>query len=109
MRSLRRGTKLLTSNYVLSETYNWLRYREPFQTLMTTHNRIQAAQTIGLLAVKWVDRPVHDQAWETMLRYRGRRLSLCDCSSFVLCEQQAVDAVFTFDSDFRQMGFTVKP
>ncbi len=107
--SLDRATQFFTTNYVLSETFTWLRYREPFQTVDALDARVRAALQLRLLEIAWIDEATHEEAWTTMKTHPGMRLSFCDCSSFVVCRRRRIEQVFTFDSDFRTMGFDVRP
>jgi len=107
--SLEPGTRLLTSNYVLSETYTWIRYHDVHSTAVALHRRVEQARRELLLRVAWVDEEVHQEAWRIFERYRDQRFSLCDCTSFVLARRAGVDFVFGFDSDFFVMNFDVRP
>ena len=108
-RTLARGVHLVTSNYVLSETYTWLRYRDSHATAVRFHQRIVDAERTGLLSVVWVTPGIAEHAWGIFARYGDQEFSFTDCTSFVISRVRPVDFVFGFDSDFRTMGFDLRP
>ncbi len=62
-----------------------------------------------LLRVLWVDSTVHQQAVAAVLTVGRRRLSLVDCSSFVLMRRHGLDTAFAFDDLFAEQGLGVVP
>lgn len=44
-----------------------------------------------------------------MARFRDKRLSLTDCTSFEVMQRLGIGAAFTFDRDFRDCGFRTLP
>lgn len=54
-----------------------------------------------------VDAALRRQAWELFIRYREKPLSFTDCTSFALLRKQGLRHVFSFDDDFRRLGFAV--
>lgn len=52
---------------------------------------------------------MHDRAWEIFRRFDDQAFSFCDCTSFVVARDEAVDFVFGFDQDFATMGFDLRP
>jgi phosphopantetheine--protein transferase-like protein len=68
------------------------------------------AKALGAPAgLHWVDAEVHREAVTAMLTAGRRKLSLVDCSSFVLMRRQGIDTVFTFDDHFPEQGFAAVP
>jgi predicted nucleic acid-binding protein len=51
--------------------------------------------------------PVRQLAWELFQKHGAQDLSFVDCLSFALMEHRGIRHAFTFDNDFRDMGFTV--
>ena len=62
-----------------------------------------------LLRVLWVDEGVHRQAVSAILTAKRRRLSLVDCTSFVLMRRYGLDSAFAFDDHFQEQGFKAVP
>ena len=106
---LSQRVQFFTSNYVLAETYTWLRYRISHRRALQFHQIASAAEQQGLLRILWVDRAVAEAAWQIFARYDDQVFSIADCTSFVLARRMGVDEVFAFDDDFRTMGFLVRP
>jgi len=48
-------------------------------------------------------------AMDQMTRFADKRLSFTDCASFQTIEQLGLDGAFTFDRDFRDCGYEVRP
>lgn len=108
-RALPRAERLLTTNYVLAETYTWLRYRVNHRTAITLHGVITAARRTGLLHVEWMSPERHDAGWRIFERYDDQLLSFADCASAVVARELRADYVFSFDHDFSVLGFDVRP
>jgi predicted nucleic acid-binding protein len=108
-RQLSRGTRLITTNYVLSETYTLLRSRSGHRSAVDFHRRQQDAERVRLLDIRWVDERLHRSAWDLFERYSDQPFSFVDCTSFVLAREESVDFVFGFDRDFLTMGFDLRP
>ncbi len=108
-RLLAKRVSLLTSNYVLAETYTWLRYHASHRRALEVHRLVTAAQQQNLLRLLWVERIVADEAWLLFEQYDDQVLSITDCTSFVLARQTGAEEVFAFDQHFAMMGFVVRP
>jgi predicted nucleic acid-binding protein len=106
---LKGKTNLLTSNYVLTETYTWLRYHASHRYAVRFHKMVTSAEKLRTLEILWVDRALADAAWEIFERYSHQLLSFTDCTSFVLARRVKVKEVFAFDEDFTVMGFVMRP
>jgi len=106
---LKGRTNFLTSNYVLAETYTWLRYHAGYRYAIRFHKMVTAAEKSGNLKILWVDRAIASAAWEIFERYSDQVFSFTDCTSFVLAKRAKVNEVFAFDEDFAVMGFVMRP
>lgn len=99
--------RFLTSTYVLDETLTLLRRRRQglrmailFHELVTTSKVIEVAE---------VDSELSAFAWEIFMSYQDKVLSFTDCTSFALMQRRTLLEAFTFEADFRQVGFIVFP
>jgi uncharacterized protein len=101
--------RLLTSNYVISETVTWLIYHKRPRSAHEFRVMIEAAERTSLLTTAWVIPAEHWAAWDTLERYDDQEFSFCDCTSFVLAAENRVDYVFSFDRDFEIAGFNRRP
>ena len=106
---LKRKTDLLTSNYVLAETYTWLRYHTNHSYAVRFHQMVTSAEKLRTLEILWINRDMADAAWEIFERYSAQLFSFTDCTSFVLARRVKVKEVFAFDEDFTVMGFVTRP
>ncbi len=98
------GEAPFTSNYVLVETLALLQSRLGIEAVRLFHDGVAP-----LLRVLWVDSTVHQQAVAAVLTAGRRRLSLVDCSSFVLMRRHGLDTAFAFDDHFAEQGLGVVP
>jgi len=102
-------TPLVTTNYVIAETLTWFAQSRLQILSPRFRDMVDTGRRTNFLQVVWITEPVHMEAWDIFDLNPDRRFSLTDCASFVVCKREAVDFVFSFDSDFRAMGFDVRP
>ena len=96
------GASLVTSSYVLVETYALLESRIGIGAV-----RVFREAVAPLLEVLWVDETAHEQALDDLLLRDTRKLSLVDACSFALMRANRVDRAFAFDAHFREEGYTL--
>ncbi len=99
-RLLDKGESLITTNYVLLETYSLLQRRSSIEAV-----RAFSTHVAPYVTVVWIDEAQHARAVESFLAAGERRLSLVDCTSFVVCRDFGVERVFAFDPHFERGGF----
>ena len=92
--------RLTTSNYVLVETYALVRSRLGVAAL-----RALVEDLVPILDVLWLDTDLHEHASAALLAAGRRRLSLVDCTSFVLMRHHGFQRVFAYDRHFTDQGF----
>ena len=102
-------TRLITSNYVMAETLTWLSYNKLRPAAYQLLSRVEAAEKLGYMDTEWVSAEIHEQAVDIFRRFDDQDYSICDCTSFVVCERRRVDFAFGFDAHFRTMGIEVRP
>ncbi len=95
-----REAALLTTSYVLVETYALLGRRLGMEAV-----RGFREQFAPLLEVIWVDQDLHNRALDTLLQRGSRQLSLVDVTSFLVIGEQQIEEVFAFDRHFENEGF----
>ncbi len=108
-RTLTRGHRLFTSNYVIAEACTLIRIRGTHRDVMRFKQMVDDAVRSRFLTVLWIDHEVDDRAWSLFERYPNLVLSLCDCTTAVLAREQGIDVIFGFDGDFRALGFDLRP
>ncbi len=99
--------KLYTSDYVLDEAITGCRQRtrshKPSVELGTA---VFSSESIVLLKV---DDETIGEAWD-LYRERGEvQLSFTDCTTVVLARKHGITDIYTYDSDFRALGFVALP
>ncbi len=99
--------KLYTSDYVLDEAVTGCRRRTGSHKLaVELGTMIFSSESIALLKV---DADVLGESWNLFRQRREISLSFTDCTSAVLARQRGIADIFTYDSDFRALGFVVLP
>jgi predicted nucleic acid-binding protein len=93
-------TPLYTSNYIALETGALLQSRLGFEAAETWFRDI-----LGVIETLWVEKHIHQTAFELWLSLGRRKLSLVDCVSFVIMRSNQIDTVFGFDGHFEEQGF----
>lgn len=93
--------ELLTSSYVLVESFALIQARLGFSVLESFVSSIE-----GVITIIWVDEELHRRAWR-LLKER-QRVSFVDCTSFLIVKEEGA-RVFAFDEDFAHEGLTVLP
>ncbi|HET8563083.1 MAG TPA: PIN domain-containing protein [Candidatus Binatia bacterium] len=93
--------QLLTSNFVLSETYTLIRSKVSHQATVEFMKRLD--QT-GLKALR-VSEAIEQTAKVIFMRYNDKDFSFVDCTSFALIDHHRIDHAFAFDAHFRQYRF----
>ena len=105
----REKVPLITSNYVLVETYIRIRYDDGHAKALRFHSLIQEAIKAGRLYLEWVTPTIHQKAWDIFEDYTDQVFSFVDCTSFVIAGDAGVKEVFGFDQNFSTMGFILRP
>jgi predicted nucleic acid-binding protein len=103
-RMLERGRPLVTTNYVVLETAALLQQRIGLSAVHDFDDRI-----VPLCTIRWVTEPLHRRGMARLRRTDRRGLSLVDCISFEVMDQDAIGEAFALDADFGDAGFRVIP
>ena len=106
MRKLSDAT-LVTSDYVLDETYTLLRRgRNGLKMTIGFHDLIESSRVIEIVSL---DEGLREAAWRIFVDYDDKAMSFTDCTSFALMRQRDLTEAFSFDTDFQRAGFVVHP
>lgn len=105
-RSLKQeNVRLLTSNYILDETFTLIRKRCGIEAVKLLRDRLVSDwKAVKIMRVTITDEA---RAWDWFLR-DWRNLSFTDCVSFALMERLELKRVATFDQHFSKAGFKVE-
>lgn len=102
-RLLASDERLLSSNYVLVETFALVQRRLGMDAIRAVEREV-----VPLLDIYWIEAEVHQSAVTQFLHTASRRgPSLVDCSSFEVMRRHRVQKVFAFDGHFSDQGFDV--
>lgn len=98
---------ILTTDYVLDETYTLIRRtRAGLQGAVEFHRLVTESRVIEIAEI---DADCRNRAWDLFTRYDDKVLSFTDCTSFALLRERGLSEAFTFDSDFARVGFVERP
>lgn len=97
---------LFTSRYVLSELATLMLRKVGHRAAVDALAAVRDADSFNVLPVGG---DPFDRTCEQFARYDDQQISFVDHASAVLAAERGVEHVFTFDSDFRTLGFTVVP
>jgi len=95
-----RGAVLLTTNFVTLETLSLLQARIGLDAALEFDRLL-----CPLLDVVFVDDKLYRRGIRRLALRRRRKVSLVDCVSFVLMEEQCLELAFALDRHFEQEGF----
>jgi uncharacterized protein len=93
-------TPLFTSNYVVVESCALLQKRLGMGAVRSLLDALLPA-----IEVQWVTKEAHELAMTAMMAARRRKLSLVDCTSFVMMHATGCGEAFAFDKHFTEEGF----
>ena len=98
---------LVTSDYVLDESYTIIRLRAGHKIAVQFGEMIQVT---GLIEIKYLTKEILQEAWHIFKSFSDKEFSFTDCTSFALMESLQIKTTFTFDDHFNQYGkFEIKP
>jgi len=93
--------QLLTSNFVLSETYTLIRSKVSHRAAVEF---MKGFDQTGIKVLR-VGEAIERTAKVIFVRYDDKDFSFVDCTSFALIDHHRLDHAFAFDSHFRQYRF----
>jgi uncharacterized protein len=96
---------LVTTNYILDETYTLLRQVLGHSRAVAFGHEIQR----GGIEIVQVGESFQRDAWGIFEGYRDKDFSFTDCASFAIMKSIGLEVAFTFDRHFQQFGFRTLP
>ena len=99
-----KDVKLITTNFVLDETFTLVKVKCGLNAVIEFRNRLAA----GLKRMKIIRTLLIDEekAWDWFLK-DWSNLSFTDCVSFAVMERLELKRVATFDRHYSKAGFTI--
>lgn len=95
---------LVTTNYILDETFTLIRKRCGLQKAQELREKI-AEHSFSIQVIR-ISASHDAKAW-VWFKNSWSDLSFTDCVSFVIMKQRDIVLVATFDHHFKQAGFTI--
>ncbi|MBI4690471.1 MAG: PIN domain-containing protein [Nitrospirae bacterium] len=95
---------LITSNYILVESYSLIQHRLGMDAV-----RIFQEDILPLINIEWINSEIHKSGVSALLTSSKRKLSLVDCVSFEIMRNLGIKTVFAFDPHFKEQGFNSIP
>ena len=99
---LGRGASVVTTNYVLVETYALTQRR-----LGSAAVRVLTDDLLPVIEVEWIGRDLHERAVSALIAANRRDLSLVDAVSFEVMRGRGLAQAFAFDQHFEEAGFSL--
>jgi len=104
---LQSGLGLITTDYVLDESYTIIRLRAGHAVAVQFGEDIRASR---IIQIEYMTSELLEEAWRIFESFADKEFSFTDCTSFALMEYLHIETAFTFDDHFRQYGkFIVRP
>ncbi|MDE3088407.1 MAG: PIN domain-containing protein [Chloroflexota bacterium] len=103
-RLLTEAEELVSTNYVLVETFALVQRRLGVEAVKTLHEDI-----VPVLTIEWIDRSQHTSAISQLIATAHRQISLVDWISFGTMQRLRIKTAFAFDQDFQARGFQTVP
>ena len=101
-RLLEGDAPIVTTNYVLVETYALAQRR-----LGGAAVRVLTDDLLSVVDVEWIGRERHERAVSTLIAANRRELSLVDAVSFETMRRRGIESAFAFDRHFEEAGFNL--
>jgi uncharacterized protein len=104
--ALESGRTLITTDFVADETLTLIRIRLGLDAAEKWWHQVD-----GSPRLRWerIDSDRFERARQVFFRYRDKRFSFTDCTSFVTMQELRLTDAITTDDHFRQMGFHMLP
>ncbi|MBI5025721.1 MAG: PIN domain-containing protein [Nitrospirae bacterium] len=91
---------LITSNYVLVESFALIQHRLGLEAVRGFQEDL-----LPLINIEWINAETHKSGVSALLVASKRKLSLVDCVSFEIMRTFGIKMVFAFDPHFKEQGF----
>ena len=104
--ALEAGQLLVTSDFVVDETFTLIRFRLGLPAAEAWWHQID-----GSTRLRWerIEHERFDSARHLFFQYRDKDLSFTDCTSVALMRELKLAKVITTDRHFHQLGFQMLP
>lgn len=101
-----KGALLITSNYILDETFTLLRVKCNLEIAIEFKTALEEFETD--LKIVRITNADDAAAWDWFVK-DWSKLSFTDCTSFALMKRLEIENVAAFDDHFKRAGFSLNP
>jgi predicted nucleic acid-binding protein len=104
---LKSGKILVTSDYILDESYTVIRFRAGHHIAVQFGEAVRGSK---FLRIEYITPDLIEKAWDLFKTFSDHEFSFTDCTSFILMERLKIKTAFTFDAHFQEYGkFNINP
>lgn len=107
MRETGREILFVISDYVFDETLTTILYQSRRHDVARNCGEILLRSPT--LSMVWVDERLLKDSWELFKRRPDKMWSFTDCTSFTIMDNMDLGSALTFDENFKEAGFVIRP
>ena len=101
------AVKLFVSNFVVGETYTWLRYKASYDIAFSFLKSTYKKAELGQAEIIYADSSLEQSALHLLERYKDQRISFTDALSFSIMDKLKINDAFAYDLHFSIAGFNL--
>lgn len=109
IKEVKKGSKMLTCDYVLDETYTRLATGQSFSSAKILKEKVKALEAQKQLVVLWTDEVFFDKAWLNFVKFAEHKLSFTDALIATYAKDLKISEVLTLDQGFAKIGLITAP
>ncbi len=95
------GNRLVSSNFVICETLNYLRTRISYKVAIEFRESTYKSSILEIIPITL---DIEEAAYKIFKKYKDKKFSFTDCTSFAFMDKKKIKKVFSFDHHFTQFG-----
>ena len=99
--SAEKGSRFVTTNFVVCETMNYLQARISHKVAVAFRENLKKS---GLIKIMSITPHVEDTAFAIFKHYSDKDFSFTDCTSFSIMKSLKLTRAFAFDRHFEQFA-----
>jgi len=97
---------LLTTNFILDETYTRLKRNLGSLAAITFGETIRKSDQLEMITI---NEEIEKKAWDIFKKYHDHTFSYTDCTSFAVMQMKKLKMAFAFKGHFNIFGFNIIP
>ena len=96
---------IVVSNFVVAETYTWLRKKINSEIALSFLNSIKEKEKLNQLEIVYATIEIEEEVSRLLEKYSDQLFSYADAVSFVIMEKEKIKEAFSYDQHFLTAGF----